>query len=51
MREWHLVRVAFEATLSTHPDGLCDGRFLVDFYILHPEDKSFNAPDQRYWRH
>ena len=49
MSEWHLVRVAFEATLSTHPDCLRDGRFLVDFYILHPDDKSFNAPNQRYW--
>jgi hypothetical protein len=49
VKEWQLVRVAYSATISANPQYLTDGRFLVDFYILHPEDKSYNAPNQRYW--
>ena len=47
--EWYLVRVALRDTLSAHPNALQDGKFLVDFYMLHPSDKRFNATNQRYW--
>ena len=48
-REWNLVRVVYKASLSANQNCLQDGRFLVDFYILHPEDKTYNATNQRYW--
>ena len=35
--------------MAVHPDCLSDGKFLVDFYILHPDDSNFNAPNQHYW--
>ena len=35
-REWRLVRVAFNDSISLYPSALQDGRFLVEFYILHP---------------
>ena len=47
--EWSLVRVALSETLSCHPSAFQDGRFLVDFYIVHPGDRFFNAVNQRYW--
>ena len=49
IKEWQLVRVAFAATMEVHPNCIIDGKFLVDFYILHPDDRSYNAPNQRYW--
>jgi hypothetical protein len=36
--KWHLVRVAFEATMSLYLSCLVDGRYLVDFYLPHPSD-------------
>ena len=47
--EWRLVSVAYKDTMSLHPDCLQDGKFLVDFYILHPKDHWFGAPNQRFW--
>ena len=47
--EWSLVRVALEDSLALNPQAFHDGRFLVDFYICHPQDKFFNAVNQRYW--
>ncbi len=48
-REWRLVRVAFEDSLSSYPSCLQDGRFLLDFYICHPSNSRINAVNQRYW--
>ena len=28
---------------------MSDGRFLVEFYVCHPKDNSYNAANQRYW--
>ena len=47
--EWRLVGIAYKDTMSLHPDCLQDGKFLVDFYILHPKDYWFGAPNQRFW--
>jgi hypothetical protein len=49
VREWHLVRIAFQATMSLYPSCLVDGRYLVDFYIAHPSDSRFNAINMRFW--
>ena len=47
--EWRLVRVAFTASILLYPSALQDGRFLVEFYITHPQDIQCNAVNQRYW--
>ena len=36
--------------MQENPLTLSDGRVLATFYILHPEDTQFNAPNQRYWK-
>ena len=36
-------------SLSSSKNALQDGKFLVDFYMLHPSDKRCNATNQRYW--
>ena len=48
-REWCLVRVAFDDSVAMYPSCLKDGRFLVDFYIVHNADTRYNAVNQRYW--
>ena len=49
--EWQLVRVELKESMALHPACLQDGRFFVDFYILHPADVRYNAVNQRYWLH
>ena len=48
-REWRLVRVAFQDSISLYPAALQDGRFLVEFYLSHPNDVRCNAINQRFW--
>ena len=48
-REWRLVRVAFQDSISLYPAALQDGRFLVEFYVSHPSDVRCNAINQRFW--
>jgi hypothetical protein len=48
-REWLLVRIAFQDSISLYPSCLQDGRFLVNFYTAHPSDVHFNAINQRFW--
>ncbi len=43
------VPVAFADSISLYPSALQDGRFLVEFYVLHPSDVRYNATNQRYW--
>ena len=47
--EWKLVRIDLETSLSKRPSCLQDGRFLIDFYIAHPNDKKLPPEDTRYW--
>ena len=47
--EWCLVWVAFTASILLYPSALQDGRFLVEFYIAHPQDIRCNATNQQYW--
>jgi hypothetical protein len=49
VREWCLVRVAFSLTMSLYPSALQDSRFLVKFYVAHPNNVQFNAINQRFW--
>ena len=48
-REWRLVGIAFEDSMAFYPSCLQDGRFLVEFYILHNADIRYNGINQRYW--
>jgi hypothetical protein len=48
-REWRLVHVALEDSLSLYHACLQDGCFLVKFYIGHPADVRFNAINQQFW--
>lgn len=49
IREWRLIRVAFTDSTAMSPSCLQEGKFLVEFYILHHEDVRQNAMNQRYW--
>ena len=46
--DWPLVQIAYEDTMQLHPNCLQDGFVLVDFYIMHPEDKDYSAIKQQY---
>ena len=48
-REWRLVRVHLADSMALRPTCLTDGRYLVEFYMVHPSDLRFNAANQRYW--
>jgi hypothetical protein len=48
-RKWHLIRVAFSNSISLYPSALQDRRFLVEFYVAHPNNARFNATNQRFW--
>jgi hypothetical protein len=48
-REWRLIRIAFQESMSLYPSCLQNGRFLVEFYTCHPSDSWFNAINQRFW--
>jgi hypothetical protein len=48
-REWRLVRVAFEQSMSSCPSCLQDGGFLLEFFICHPSNLRINVINQRYW--
>lgn len=48
-KEWRLVRVVLDDSISLHPACLQDGRFLVEFYVRHADDLRYNSINQRYW--
>jgi hypothetical protein len=48
-REWRLVQVALQDSMSLYPSCLQDGRFLVEFYISHPADSRYNAVNTCFW--
>ena len=48
-REWHLVRVNLDSSISYNPDCLHNGRFLVEFFVCHPRDLHLHPRNQRWW--
>ena len=48
-REWRLVRVAFQDSITHYAPCLQDGKFLVEFYIAHRDDSRYNAINRRHW--
>jgi hypothetical protein len=49
MREWRLIRVAFDNSTTLSPSCLQDGHFLMEFFILHHDDIWYNATNERFW--
>ena len=49
IKDCQLVWVTYDATLSAHPNGLQIRCLLVDWYIQHPDDHTFNVSNQHYW--
>jgi hypothetical protein len=47
-QEWKLVQINFPSTMKLHLQCFQDGKFIVQFYIQHYNDKSVNLTDQRY---
>jgi hypothetical protein len=48
-KEWKLIQVNFEKSIQQQPACLQNGRFLVDFYIEHHQDKSLDIRDRSFW--
>jgi hypothetical protein len=48
-REWQLVQVALQESMSLYPSCLQDGCFLVKFYISNPADLRYNAVNTCFW--
>ncbi|KAL3803378.1 hypothetical protein HJC23_009342 [Cyclotella cryptica] len=48
-REWRLVRVNLEESMALRPTCLNDGRYLVEFYVIHSADIRYNATNQHLW--
>jgi hypothetical protein len=48
-REWHLVRVNLSSSIAYNPECLSNGKFLVEFFICHPNDTSLHPRNQRWW--
>ena len=49
VREWRLVRLNFELSVSHSLSCLETGHFMCEFYRCHPADWRFNAINQRFW--
>ncbi len=47
--EWSLVRVNLKATHFHNPQCASNGKYLVDFYVAHPNDSYYNACNIRFW--
>ena len=43
------MRVAFKYSISLHPNCLQDGKYLLDFYHVHPYDMKLNALNHCFW--
>jgi hypothetical protein len=48
--EWRLIKIELTETINKNPIALTTGRVLATFFIAHPSDSSFNAPNQRFWK-
>jgi hypothetical protein len=48
-REWQLVQVVLQDSISSYPPCVQNGRFLIEFYISHPADLRYNAINTHFW--
>jgi hypothetical protein len=44
-----LICFVFSDAISLYPFALQDGRFLVKFYVAHPNDVRLNATNEQFW--
>ena len=49
-KEWNLVQVNLEKTFAHNPHVFSDGKFLVEYYVAHPDDSNYGAINKRYWK-
>ena len=48
-KEWKLVRINLQLSMSKNCECLQDGRFLAEFFTGHTHDESLDFPNKRYW--
>ncbi len=49
IRKWWLIPVALTMSMSSYPSCLEDGKYVIDFYMVHPSNFRFSAINQRFW--
>ena len=48
-KEWKLVQLDFSQSMKKHSSCLQDGKFIVNFLIMHPKDTGVWFQHKRYW--
>ena len=49
IREWQLVHLSLDQSMTLYPSCTQDGQFLFEIYLSHPSDWRYNAINQRFW--
>ena len=44
------MQVNLEKTFAHNPHVFSDGKFLVEYYVAHPDDSKYGAINKRYWK-
>ena len=48
-KEWKLISIDVEASISKHPTCFQTGKFLANFFIQHPNDSHLPIQTRRFW--
>jgi hypothetical protein len=48
--EWRIVKIKLLDSIQKNPTVLATGQVFATFYIAHPSDAAFNAPNQCFWK-
>ena len=48
-KEWKLVQLDFHQSLKKHSACLQDGKFIANFFIMHPKDTHIPFQHKRFW--
>ena len=49
-KEWNLVQLNLIETINQNPLAFSDGKFLVEYFIPHPDDDIYSHHNQRFWK-
>ena len=49
-REWRLVQIELSESLRLNPQALVNARLLVTFYVAHPDNDTYSASNQHFWK-
>ena len=49
-KEWNLVQLNLSLTLVKSPSVFADGKFIVEFFVSHPDDIEYSHQNRRFWR-